>query len=304
MGTDGGRALEPGPRVLAVLFADVSGSTSLYEKLGDRAALAAVESVLSLLKRTVAAREGRVVKTIGDEVMAVFESADEALQAAVDMQIQVTELPAVGEVRLGIRVGFHAGPVLEERGDVFGDAVNTAARLAGLANGGQILTSGPTVEAVSPRAREKTRDLDSLPVKGKHEEIRVFEVLWQDAGETTMMAPRGAPLAPLAPTLRVEHAGRVLRVEPGRSSILFGRDAGNDIVIADRMASRVHGRIERRRDKFYYVDLSSNGTYITNEGDTELVIRRDQLMLRGRGRICFGHSAGDPDAEVVIFACE
>jgi len=135
--------VEAGPHVLAVLFADVSGSTALYEKLGDRAALAAVESVLNLLKRAVAVQQGRVVKTIGDEVMAVFESADAALQAAVDMQTQVTELPAVGDVCLGIRVGFHAGPVLEERGDVFGDAVNTAARLAGLANGGQIITSGP-----------------------------------------------------------------------------------------------------------------------------------------------------------------
>jgi hypothetical protein len=70
------------------------------------------------------------------------------------------------------------------------------------------------------------------------------------------------------------------------------------------MASRVHGRIERRRDRFYYVDMSTNGTYVTNEGDEEIVLRRDQLMLRGRGRISFGHSAGDAEGEVVTFACE
>ena len=296
--------MEAGPHVLAVLFADVSGSTALYEKLGDRAALAAVESVLNLLKRAVAVQQGRVVKTIGDEVMAVFESADAALQAAVDMQTQVSELPAVGDVCLGIRVGFHAGPVLEERGDVFGDAVNTAARLAGLANGGQIITSGPTVDALSPLLRDSTRDLDALPVRGKHDEIRVFEVLWQDVGTITFMAPRGARSPAAEPTLAVEHAGRVLRMAPGVGRILFGRDQSNDVVIADKMASRVHGRIERRRDKFYYVDLSSNGTYVTNEGDVELLIRRDQLMLRGRGRISFGHSSGDADAEVVTFSCE
>jgi class 3 adenylate cyclase len=295
--------VEAGPRVLAVLFADVSGSTSLYEKLGDRAALAAVESVLNLLKRAVAVQQGRIVKTIGDEVMAVFESADAALQAAVDMQTQVSRLPAVGDVRLGIRVGFHAGPVLEERGDVFGDAVNTAARLAGLANGGQIITSGPTVVALSPLLRESTRDLDALPVRGKHDEIRVYEVLWQEAGETTMMAPKGMRVA-AEPVLCVAHGGRVLRMEAGVPRILFGRDQSNDVVIADKMASRVHGRIERRRDKFYYVDLSSNGTYVTNEGDVELLIRRDQLMLRGRGRISFGHSSGDAAAEVVTFSCE
>jgi class 3 adenylate cyclase len=308
--------VEPGPRVLAVLFADVSGSTSLYEKLGDRAALAAVEAVLDLLQRAVAAQRGRVVKTIGDEVMAVFESADTALQAAVDMQNQVSdliataarvvypELQAVGDVRLGIRVGFHAGPVLEERGDVFGDTVNTAARLAGLANAGQILTSGPTAEALSALLRASTRDLDALPLKGKHEEIRVFEVLWQESGDTTMMAPRGARPVAAEPTLRVEHGGRVLPMAPGVARIMFGRDQSNDVVIADKMASRVHGRIERRRDQFYYVDLSTNGTYVTNEGDEELLIRRDQVMLRGRGRISFGHSSSDADAEVATFVCE
>jgi class 3 adenylate cyclase len=295
--------MEPGPRVLVVLFADVSGSTSLYEQLGDRAALAAVESVLSLLKRVVAGQQGRVVKTIGDEVMAVFEAADAALQAAVDMQIQVSELPAVGDVQLGIRIGFHAGPVLEEQGDVFGDAVNTAARLAGLAKASQIITSGPTVAALSPLLSESTRDLDALPVRGKHDEVRVHEVLWQESGETTMMAPKGALVA-AEPVLSVEHAGRTLRMEAGVGRIMFGRDQSNDVVIADKMASRVHGRIERRRNRFYYVDMSTNGTYVTNEGDEELVLRRDQLMLRGRGRISFGHSAGDAGGEVVTFSCE
>jgi len=290
------------PRALAVLFADISGSTSLYEQLGDRAALAAVDSVLEVLRLAVAVRGGRVVKTIGDEVMAVFESPDAAYEAAIDMQTGTAALPEVGGgVRLGIRVGFHAGPVIEERGDIFGDAVNTAARMAGLAKAGQIITSGPTVGALSASHREGTRDLDALRVKGKYDEIRVFEVLWEE-GETTLMAPRGASIAPAV--LRIEHAGRVLRMEPGKNALLFGRDASNDVVITDKMASRVHGRIERRRDKFYYVDLSTNGTRITHEGDTELVIRRDQLMLRGCGRIAFGHSASDPGAEVVTFAYE
>jgi class 3 adenylate cyclase len=292
-------------RNLAILFADVSGSTTLYEKLGDRAALAAVESVLEILKRAVAANRGRVVKTIGDEVMAVFETADAAFQAAVDMQTKTDELPAIGDVKLGIRIGFHAGPAIEERNDVFGDAVNTAARMAGLAKSGQIITSGPTVDSLSPMLRDTTRDIDSLPVKGKHEVVRVSEVLWQDGGETTMMAPRGSALAPIPTILRLEHGGRVLRMEPGGKSIfVFGRDAGNDVVIADKMASRVHGRIERRRVRFYYVDLSTNGTFVTNEGDTELVIKRDQIMLRSRGRISFGHSSADADAEIVAFFFE
>src|SRR5262245_64795562 len=102
--------------------------------------------------------------------MAVFESPDAAYEAAIDMQTGTAALPEVGSgVRLGIRVGFHAGPVIEERGDIFGDAVNTAARMAGLAKAGQIITSGPTVGALSTSHREGTRDLDALRVKGKYD---------------------------------------------------------------------------------------------------------------------------------------
>ena len=261
--------------------------------------------MLEILKRAVARNRGRVVKTIGDEVMAVFDTADLAFQAAVDMQTHTDELPAINEVKLGIRIGFHAGPVLEERGDVFGDAVNTAARMAGLAKSGQIITSGPTVDALSPTLREGMRDLDALPVKGKLDEIRVSEVLWQDGGETTMMAPRGTGLGgglgDPPPRARRQGAadGAGWEVDVRRRE-----DAGNDVVIADKMASRVHGRIERRRDRFYYVDQSTNGTYVTNEGDTELVIKRDQIMLRSRGRMSFGHSSADAEAEVVAFFLE
>jgi hypothetical protein len=86
--------------------------------------------------------------------------------------------------------------------------------------------------------------------------------------------------------------------------VQIGRDAVHQIPITDKMASRLHGRIERRGDKFYYVDLSTNGTYLTIEGDVETVLRRDQAMLRGRGTLCFGHTATDPGAELVTFVCE
>jgi pSer/pThr/pTyr-binding forkhead associated (FHA) protein len=70
------------------------------------------------------------------------------------------------------------------------------------------------------------------------------------------------------------------------------------------MASRLHGRIERRADRFYYADLSTNGTYVTHEDGVETVLRRDQVLLRGRGALSFGHSASAPGAEVVTFVCE
>ena len=286
----------------AILFADVSGSTSLYERLGDQRALAAIESVLSELRKSIAFQRGRVVKTIGDEVMAVLPSADAAMQAACDMQNRVMALPPIENVRLAIRAGFHFGPAIEEGGDVFGDAVNTAARMAGLAKSGQIITSGPTVDALSPLLREATRDLDAMPVKGKQDEIRIFEVIWQDGGDLTALAARESPVSTRDPTLTLTYGERILTLGLAQPSASLGREATNDLVIADKMASRVHCKIEYRRGKFFLADQSTNGTYVTVEGDAEIMLKREQLLLRGRGVIGLGHSSAAAGGEIVTFA--
>ena len=290
-------------RTLAVLFADVSGSTTLYERLGDRAALAAVESAIDIMKRSVAAYRGTVVKTIGDEVMAALPDADAAFQAASDMQNRIAALPPLGDVRLAIRIGFHAGEVLEENGDYFGDAVNTAARMAGFAKGGQIITTGATVAALSAMLRESTREVAALSVKGKQSEVEVCEVLWQSGDDVTMLASTRGP-SKVESVLRLMHGVRTLVMDESLRAVQIGRDADHEISIADRMASRLHGRIERRADRYYYVDLSTNGTYVTHEDGVETVLRRDQVLLRGRGTLSFGHSANAPGAEVVAFVCE
>ena len=286
----------------AILFADVSGSTTLYEKLGDQRALAGIESVLSELRKSVAVQHGRVVKTIGDEVMAVFETADGAMQAACDMQTRVAAISPTGNVRLAIRVGFHYGPAIEDKADYFGDAVNTAARMAGLAKGGQVITSGPTVDALSPLLRASTRDLDAMPVKGKQDEIRIFEVIWQDSEDLTTLASRESPVITHAPTLTLTYRDHVLTLGAAKPSASLGREAGNDLAIADKMASRVHCKIEYRRGKFCLTDQSTNGTYITVEGDAELMLKREQLLLRSRGVISLGASSAAAGAEIVAFA--
>ena len=286
----------------AILFADVSGSTSLYEKLGDHRALAAIESVLSELRKSIASQRGRVVKTIGDEVMAVFASADGAMQAACDMQNRVAAIPQIDNVRLAIRAGFHFGPAIEEEKDFFGDAVNTAARMAGLAKGGQVITSGPTVEALSPLLRASTRDLDAMPVKGKQDEIRIFEVIWQDNEDLTALAARELPSDAFEPTLTLTCGKQVLTLGAARASASLGRDAANDLAIADKLASRVHCKIEYRRRQFFLIDQSTNGTYVKFEGDVEITLKREQLLLRGRGVISLGGSSAAAEAKAVTFA--
>jgi class 3 adenylate cyclase len=288
----------------AMLFADVSGSTSIYEKLGDHDARIAIESVLGALRKSIAIQNGRVVKTIGDEVMAVLPSADAAIQAACDMQIRVHAIPPVGNLRLAVRIGFHYGPAIEKEGDYFGDAVNVAARMAGLAKGRQIITTGATVDAMSPLLRKATRDLDTMAIKGKQDEVRVCEVLWQDSDDVTTLAPRESRADVREPKLTLTYGTHTLTVGAERTAATLGRDAANDFAVPDKMASRVHAKIECRRGQFFLADQSTNGTFVTVEGDAEVVLKREQILLRGRGVICLGHSAAASRAEAVAYAID
>jgi len=283
-----------------ILFADVSGSTQLYEKIGDTEALRAVERCLNRIGRVVESYGGRVVKTIGDEIMAVFDSADQTFQAASEMQQRVEDLPPISGVKLSIRLGFQYGPTIEDKEDYFGDTVNIAARMAGLAKGRQILTSAETVEALTPLLQQATRALDALSVKGKDEDVHVFEVLWQEGADLTMKT-QSMIKPPKQPKLILRHGGETLTLEAGKERAQLGRDAASDIVITDHRASRTHARIERRRDKFVLVDLSTNGTYVTFEGEMEISLKHEETILRGNGRISFGHAFNSDTREVVMF---
>jgi adenylate cyclase len=287
----------------AVLFADVSGSTKLYETAGNVVAHAAVESCVNLMKQKTQAAKGRVIKTIGDEVMSVFPSADAAADAAIEMQLAISELPPVDKTTLGIRVGFNYGPVVERDGDVFGDAVNLASRLASVATKGQIITARETVMLMSPMLKANTRAITTIQVKGKAEEIQVYELMWQQSGDMTTLASHKPVFTPRNTTLRLKIEGTEVVLSAERPSLAMGRDQQADLVIKERMASRAHGKIERRLDKFILTDHSANGTFVTVEGDKEIVLRREEFTLRGHGWIAFGQSRTGA-TDVIEFFCE
>jgi class 3 adenylate cyclase len=284
--------------VRAVLFADVVGSTRLYETFGDDQAKQMIDECLVALTAVVLQYGGRVVKTIGDEIMCVLPSADNGCLAATDMHQKIMALPMVSGVKRSVRIGFHYGAVIEENNDVFGDTVNLAARMAGLAKGMQIITTGTTVTGLSPMLQLSTRSIAALSIKGKGDEVDVREVIWQ-GGEELTMTTASIAVTTKPVTLYLEHGTQTWELD--RDGIVIGRDAQCNIVIADRNASRQHARIERRRDKFFLVDQSTNGTFVAFANAPEVVLRREELMLRGSGRIGFGHSVELPDTETVAF---
>ena len=292
------------PTEMSVLFADISGSTRLYDTLGDSRAKALVDECIGIMREIVARYRGRVIKTIGDEVMCVLPDADSGHLAAADMQLRISELEVIANVRRAIRVGFHFGPVIEENADVFGDTVNMAARMAGLAKAMQIITTRATDDRLSAALRGSTRAIAALSVKGKGDDVDICEVIWQASEDLTMATSAAAAPAARAVRLMLKHGARESVLEQANSGIAIGRDAGCQIVLADRMASRVHARIERRRDKFFIVDQSTNATFVNFTGEAEVVLRREEVMLRGRGRIAFGHSLAGSAEETVDFIVE
>ena len=286
----------------AVLFADIAGSTKLYEALGDTAAKGLIDDALIALAALTRRHGGRVIKTIGDEIMCVFPTAEKCFHAATDMQNKIDSMPVVSGTKRRIRIGFHAGPLIEEAGDVFGDTVNVAARMSGLARGMQVMTTKSTVAMLPVYLRAFTRDIASLAVKGKADDMAVCEVLWQDEGDLTMTV--AALPAHAVPTgeLVLKHGAQHVVLNGQRASAAMGRDPGSDIVVTDTKASRHHARIEKRRDKFFLADQSTNGTFVKVNGEAEIALRREELMLRGSGRIWFGHGEAEDSGESVEFS--
>jgi class 3 adenylate cyclase len=290
-------------RQVTVLFADVSDSTKLYESEGDTAAMQAIACCVDRLRQSVESSGGRVVKTIGDEVMAVFPTPDAAAVAAGRMQHAIDALPLVGATRLGVRIGFHYGPVIQSGSDFFGDTVNLAARLVEQAGRSQIITSHETSDRLGPVFRSFKRPLYAIHVKGKVEEVKLCELIWRQADDMTMsFAGHGmAKREPLV--LRLKYRDREIVCRRHNDSITLGRDPACGLVIANSRTSRRHCTIERRQDKFVLADQSTNGTYITAEGSNEIFLQREEFMLGTHGWIAFGQPRAKAE-DIVEYFCK
>jgi len=291
---------------LTILFADVCGSTKLYETLGDNVARDTVAKCVSIMAEETQRQSGRVVKTIGDEVMSVFEDPSAAADAAGGMQERISSGLVVQGKNIAIRVGFHFGPVIVETdGDVYGDAVNTAARMAGQAKAGQILTTAATVEMMSDTWKASTRQIDRAAVKGKKDEIDMIEILWQREDVTRMSTsfkPTGA--AAKKAKLMLRYRDQSVEVNESNSSIVMGRADENDLVVKNTLISRLHARIEYRKGNFVLVDQSINGTYVRTSGGEELFVRRDNYPIKGSGIIGLGQRLAPESPDAISFQSE
>lgn len=294
---------------LAVLFADIVGSTKLYDKLGNTRARSIIGRAVGLMADATRRNGGRVIKTIGDEVMSVFPGADEAAAAAADMQGAIGAAGAGAgdsgvDITLTIRVGFHMGEVLLDSDDAHGDAVNVAAHVSRLAKPGQIIITGRARSHLSAAWQIDTALVGSTILKGKRDQTEVFELVWQGADMTMVRARPAAPAAsePVSAEPRLILTIGVTRAELGarRPSFTVGRDALNDLVLAESIVSRHHAQVEYRKGRFILTDQSANGTFVEPDSGEGAFVSRDSLVLTGKGRLGLG-APPSPESRTVIF---
>ncbi|MEE8112995.1 MAG: adenylate/guanylate cyclase domain-containing protein, partial [Nitrososphaerales archaeon] len=171
---------------VGVMFADVTGSTKLYETLGDEDANRIIGKTIDIMARITEGYRGFVIKTIGDEIMCRFSSANDCVRAAIECQEEISAGIQGEDTQISIKVGLHFGPaILMEDGDVFGDAVNVSARMAGIAKGAQIITTQETVNLLDADLQDMSRRFDKTNVKGKEQEIIVHQVVWEASDDVT-----------------------------------------------------------------------------------------------------------------------
>jgi class 3 adenylate cyclase len=287
---------------VAILFADVVGSTQLYDKFGDTKASETVAACLEVMKEATQQFNGTVIKTIGDEVMATFPTVDEAMSAAIAMQAKITaDNKQEGRIAVSIRIGCHFGPVVQEQNDIFGAAVHTANRMTSQAKARQIVISGETVKKMSDKLREQSRQIDVATVRGKIDEVALYELLW-NPDEATSMLPTIELAGNDRKDSKVELSFRDQKIEVSdqRKSATLGRAEDNDLVIKGNLISRIHAKVEMRRGKIIVVDQSTNGTFLLNLQGEETFIRRDSAQLIGEGTIGLGRSE-EPGASLAIY---
>jgi class 3 adenylate cyclase len=294
-----------------VVFADLTGSTTVFESLGNAKATRAITKLTQWIGSVCDAHGGRVVKTLGDGVLALFPDGGGAIDAVVALHREHAQrLEGWPEaLRMRLQVGVAAGELIEVDGDCYGDAVNVASRLSDLSGADQIWATESVVSQIrTPGAGVRFRSLGPIAIRGKAEGVVVFRVEWhQDTHTVNLTQP--SPLARLpssaavgGSTIELSWLDQKARFAIPDLPAYLGRDEDAEFTVNDQRVSRQHARILWRNGGFVLTDLSSYGTWVRfDQGGTELALRRNDCILLGSGHIALGAAFEDFTVPTVEF---
>jgi hypothetical protein len=295
------------------MFADLTGSTGVFEALGNEAATQTITGLTQWIGQVCEQHRGRVVKTLGDGVLAVFPDGENAIDAVVHMQREhAKRKKARGPAHLmELQVGLDSGEIVVVDGDCYGDAVNVASRMADLSGARQIWATDSVTEQVDyPAPGVRFHALGNVTIRGKAQQRKVFRIEWEDTA-TDMMTlpghdiPSSAAMGQPQPLGLIELSRLdVTRQFPAEDlPVHMGRAREAEFVVNERTVSRLHARIEWRNGSFVLVDLSSFGTCVRFTGaKTVLTLRRDECVLHDSGEIALAPNFDDLMVPTVNFA--
>ncbi|MGE0487415.1 MAG: FHA domain-containing protein [Gammaproteobacteria bacterium] len=292
---------------LAVLFADVSGSTRLYEQYGDAVARHDVGLVLRLLGEVAARHHGQVIKTIGDEVMCTFSVPQHAALAAREMHETLREASAAGRFRTGtlrVKIGWHYGSAEWRGHELVGALPVIAQQVIGRAKPEEILASAEAVAALPSTWRDDAQLMDTVESRADGAPLGICKLPWEDDDEATQFRATPAAAPSVSQRLWLRHGDHELCLDEANRHCRIGRIAGNDIVTASRFTSRHHAEISLRQGRFYVADKSINGTLVAPRDGPGVHLHNEEGVLSGEGTLVFGNAAAGDPAATVIYRCE
>jgi adenylate cyclase len=296
-----------------VMFADLMGSTGVFETIGSARASRVVTGLTQWIGDIVAAHRGRVVKTLGDGVLAVFPHAPDAISAVVEMQRshQKRIASSSASTRMPIRIGVARGEVEFVDGDCYGDAVNVASRLSDLTGPHQIWANNLSLEHSVESDGVRFRPLGPITIRGRVEPCQVFQVEWHVDVSSDFLTMQ-ATLAPADEQLERDLLGGEIelqwldqrkRFRSHQLPIHIGRVSQAEFVVNDPRVSRTHARIDWRNGSILLVDVSSYGSWVRfSGGGADLLLRREECVLHGKGEIALGASFSDLSVPTVMFS--
>ena len=295
-----------------VMFADLRGSTALYETLGNAEATSVVTHSVSVVAHQVPRCGGIVIKTLGDGLMATFPTPTAGVQAAGLMHDALEHLVLRGSSHgassglrsLRLQIALTRGEVVEMGGDCFGDAVNVAARLLDHAGDNETLITTEVYAGLPFDQRSRFRNLDRMHLRGRAEPVQVHLLGGRRSGETVIAATQFGDVAqttePEGIRLVWLDVNRVYASE--HLPVILGRSPQATYCIDDSRVSRSHARVGWHGRTFQLTDLSYNGTYVRFSNDEEIVsLRRGSCTLHGSGVVGLGGSPNDPTSPIVRF---
>ena len=262
----------------------------MFDTLGDVMAKQIVSETILCMAQEVERYHGRVIRTIGDEVMAELPGPEQGFLAAIAMQLSLAKHNANTGKNTQIRVGFNCGDVIYEDGDVYGDAVNVASRMVDQCHPGQILTTRGTAVMMPASVSDTMRSLGTRSLKGKETDVEVFEILWRDDRSklTVVSRHRSSVNEELSPSLCLEYQKNRVTIQKRDTPFVLGRDTQSSLRVDDDRVSRVHAVIEYRQGQYNLSDRSTNGTWIYLGQWERLFIHQESLLLPGAGIISLG----------------